>query len=215
MAEATNHNEAGEVAPSTVEQQAPSVSEEHAPSTDSPQATDIPTANAPDPTAVNPETNPNAAVEKSAAKKPAAKAEGDAPPAKAAAKKEKAPALEDKPFAEFIQQHFLPALKDGLAKQGVQDLELRFEKQKIPVVGFSGEPECWQIIGRWNGGWREFRVYFTKEDIQGPRAFSYAENRGKPSTLEPFLIDERKITLDLLVFGVIQRLNAQKWLVRN
>ncbi|MGB3208973.1 MAG: DUF2996 domain-containing protein, partial [Crinalium sp.] len=38
---------------------------------------------------------------------------------------------------------------------------------------------------------------------------------GKPSTLEPFLIDERKVTLDLMVFGVIQRLNAQKWLVRN
>jgi hypothetical protein len=63
MAEATNHNEAGEVAPSTVEQQAPSVAEERAPSTDSPVATDIPSANAPDPTALNPETSPNAAVE--------------------------------------------------------------------------------------------------------------------------------------------------------
>ncbi|MDE5116328.1 MAG: DUF2996 domain-containing protein, partial [Trichodesmium sp. St2_bin2_1] len=36
-----------------------------------------------------------------------------------------------------------------------------------------------------------------------------------PATLEPFLIDERKITLNLLVFGVIQRLNAQKWLSLN
>jgi len=33
--------------------------------------------------------------------------------------------------------------------------------------------------------------------------------------LEPFLIDERKAPLDLLVFGVIQRLNAQKWLQAN
>jgi len=33
--------------------------------------------------------------------------------------------------------------------------------------------------------------------------------------LEPFLIDERKVTLDLMVFGVMQRLNGQKWLERN
>jgi len=42
MAEPTNHNDAGEVAPSTVEKQAPSVAEEHAPSTDEAVATDIP-----------------------------------------------------------------------------------------------------------------------------------------------------------------------------
>ncbi len=219
MAEETNHNEAGEVAPSTVDKQAPSVSEEHAPSTDSPQATDIPSANAPDPTAVSSEANPNATggetEKKPAAKKPAAKAAGEEAPAKAAGKKEKAPAVEDKPFAEFVQQHYLPALKEALAKQGVQDLQLAFEKQKIPIIGYAQMPECWQIIGGWNRGWRQFRVYFMDEEIQGQRAFSFAENGGKPSTLEPFLIDERKITLDLLVFGVVQRLNAQKWLVRN
>lgn len=61
--EPTNHNEAGEVAPSTVDKQAPSVSEEHAPSTDEAVATDIPTANAPDPDA-NLVENPEAAEEK-------------------------------------------------------------------------------------------------------------------------------------------------------
>ncbi len=213
MAEATNHNEAGEVAPSTVEQQAPSVAEERAPSTDSPVATDIPSANAPDPTALNPETSPNAAVEKTA-KKPAAKPAGDAAKP-AAAKKEKAPALEDKPFAEFIQQDFMPALTAKLAKQGVEDLELTLAKEKIPVIGYANAPECSQIIGRWNDGWREFRVYFIEDNLQAQRGFSYAENKGKPSTIEPFLIDERKITLDLLLFGVVQRLNGQKWLVRN
>lgn len=207
MAEETNHNEAGEIAPSTVDKQAPSVSEEHAPSTDSPQATDLPTANTPDPKAASSEDNPNAAGEKPAAKKPGAKA--------AAAKKEKAPALEDKPFADFIQQDVLPGLKDALAKQGVKELQLSFEKQKIPIIGYAQQPECWQIIGSWNRNLRQFRVYFTQEDIQGTRGFSFAENGGKPSTLEPFLIDERKITLDLIVFGIVQRLNAQKWLVRN
>jgi hypothetical protein len=245
MAEETNHNAAGEVAPSTVEKQAPSVSEEHAPSTSSDQATDIPSANAPDPTTANSDVNPNAAGEKPTAvaqvsdnssqtavdqtvvsanteEKPAAKkgaaakakGDGDEAPAKAA-KKEKAPAVEDKPFAEFIEQHYLPGLKAALASQGVEDLELKFEQQKIPITGYQQEPQCWQVLGNWNGGLRQFRVYFLAEDIQGKRAFSYAENRGKPSTLEPFLIDERKVTLDLMVFGVIQRLNAQKWLVRN
>ena len=152
-------------------------------------------------------------AEKPAGKKAAADAAGEKPAAKA--KKEKAPAVEDKPFAEFIQQNYLPALKAGLEGQGIEDLDLTFEKQRIPIMGYEQAPECWQVIGRWNSDRRQFIVYFFSENIQGQRGFSYAENRGKPSTMEPFLIDERKVTLDLLVFGAIQRLNAQKWLVRN
>lgn len=238
MAEPTNHNDAGEVAPSTVEKQAPSVAEEHAPSTDEAVATDIPSANAPEPTAANPEVNPNATgdkpsdavsdVDESAQNKPpakkaaappkgdkpAAKAAGDKPAAKAA-KKEKAPAVEDKPFAEFVQQDYLPALKTAFAKQGVQNLDLTFEKQKVPIAGYNQADDCWQVKGRWqNRVMHQFNIYFPQEDIQGQRAFSCNEG-SKPSTLEPFLIDERKVTLDLMVFGVMQRLNGQKWLERN
>lgn len=149
---------------------------------------------------------------KAGAKPAAAKAAGDKP---AAAKKEKKPAVEDKPFAEFIQQDYLPALKSALAQQGVKDLELTFEKQKVPIAGYNQTDACWQIMGRWqNGGQRQFNLYFPQEDIQGQRAFSCNEGP-QPSTLEPFLIDERKVSLDLMVFGVVQRLNGQKWLVRN
>ena len=232
MAEETNHNEAGEVAPSTVDKQAPSVAEEHAPSTDSPEATDIPTANAPDPQAANPEVNPNAAklapppkrekppaAEKpaAAAKPPAEKpaADGEKPPAaKTAAKKEKAPAVEDKPFVEFMQQDYLPALQKAIASSGVQDVQVSFAKQKFPVIGFETGEECWQVMGKWQNGLRQFNVYFPQEDIQGKKAFSCNEGK-KPSTLESFLIDERRVTLDLMVFGVVQRLNGQKWLGRN
>jgi Protein of unknown function (DUF2996) len=219
MAEETNHNEAGEVAPSTVDKQAPSVSEENAPSTDSPETTSIPTANTPDPTTANPETNPNAAKTTTAAskkEKPAAKAAagGGKPAASAGAKKEKAPAVEDKPFVEFMQQDYLPALQKAIAQQGVQDLNLTLSKQKIPIIGFEKAEECWQVIGSWQNGLRQFNLYFPEEDIGGKRGFSYNEGK-KPSTLESFLIDERKITLDLMVFGVVQRLNAQKWLGRN
>lgn len=207
MAEETNHNEAGEVAPSTVDKQAPSVAEERAPSTDSPKSTDIPTANAPDPKTANPETNPNAATTTTAPKQePTAKPAG--------AKKEKAPAVEDKPFIEFMQQDYLPALEKAIAKQGVKDLELNFAKQKVPIIGYEKAEDCWQVIGSWQNGMRQFNLYFPEEDIQGKRAFSCNEGK-KPSTLEPFLIDERKITLDLMIFGVVQRLDGQKWLGRN
>lgn len=226
MAEEQTHNEAGEQAPSTVEKQAPDVAEENAPATSEPKATDLPTANAPDPEAVSSEANPNAAkIEEKPDKKPAAKkppkAEaadeaGDGKPAKAA-KKAKGPTVEDKPFADFVQQDYLPALKEGLAKQGIPAIDLKFEKRKISIAGFTQAPECWQVIGRWNSGRqpRVFTIYFFKEDIQGQKGFSYSESAAAPSTLESFLIDERKVNLGLLVFGVLQRLNAQKWLVRN
>lgn len=142
-----------------------------------------------------------------AAEKPAAKA-----------KKEKPPALEDKPFADFIQQDYLPALKAGLAKQDIPDAELTFEKRKINVVGFAQAPECWQVVGRWISDEkqsREFSIYFFDDKISGQKGFSYSESGGKASTLESFRIDERKVDLGLLVFWTLQRLNAQKWLVRN
>ncbi|MBD2203260.1 DUF2996 domain-containing protein [Calothrix sp. FACHB-1219] len=201
MADETNQNQAGEVAPTT----------------DEPVATSLPTANTPDPKAANPETNPNAAKTTTAPKreKPAAQADGEEKPAaKAAAKKEKAPAVEDKPFVEFIQQEYLPAVQKAITQQGVADLQLSVAKQKVPITGFESGEECWQLVGSWQNGLRQFNVYFPDEDIQGKKGFSCNEGK-KPSTFESFLIDERKITLDLLVFGLVQRLNGQKWLGRN
>ncbi|NJL89412.1 MAG: DUF2996 domain-containing protein [Coleofasciculaceae cyanobacterium SM2_1_6] len=129
------------------------------------------------------------------------------------AKKEKPPALEEKPFAEFIEQHYLPTLTTALTNNGVSDLYLSLVEQPLPV---SGSPEkCWQIVGIWNKGQRQFNLYFPEGSINGLKAFSYTHNGGKSSALESFLIDERRVTLDLLVFGLIQRLNAQKWLARN
>ncbi len=213
MADPTNHNQAGEVAPSTVDKQAPTVAEENAPTTKEPKATDIPTANTPDPQAANPKVNPNAAKETTEPPK-REKPAGDKPAAAKAAKKEKPPAVEDKPFVEFMQQDYLPALQTAIKEQGVQDLQLSFAKQKLPVAGLGSAEECWQVIGSWQNGLRQFNVYFPDEDITGKKGFSCNEGK-RPSTLESFLIDERKITLDLLVFGLVQRLNGQKWLGRN
>lgn len=140
----------------------------------------------------------------------------DAPAAKAApAKKEKPPAVEDKPFADFIQQDYIPALQTALADRGIADLSISLEKAKIAVTGFPNAPECSQIVGRWEGGKRQFNIYFFDDNIQGQRGFSCVDRGSQTSTIESFLIDERKITLDLLVFGLVRRLNGQKWLLRN
>jgi hypothetical protein len=141
-------------------------------------------------------------------------AETEKTAAKPAAKKEKPPAVEDKPFEEFMQQYYLPALQQAIAKEGVTDANLTFTKQQYPIIGFDSAEECWQIIGSWNNGQRQFNVYFPDANIQGKKGFSCHEGK-KPSTLESFLIDERKITLDLLVNRLLYRLNGQKWLGRN
>lgn len=182
--------------------------EDKVPGIDSPEATNIPTANAPDPEAVSGD-NPNAA------KPPAAKKAAEAPAGekKPAAKKEKAPAVEDKPFLEFMEQHYVPALQKAIATEGVRDLTLKFAKQPIPLKGVQ-LGECWQVAGSWQNGYRQFNLYFPEENIQGKKAFSCNEGKA-PSTLESFLIDERKVTLDMLVSRLVYRLNGQKWLGRN
>jgi hypothetical protein len=136
------------------------------------------------------------------------------PTTAAAPKKEKAPAVEDQPFEEFIQQAYLPALQQAIAQQGVTDLHLNFVKQKYDLIGFDFQEECWQVVGIWQKGLRQFNLYFPEANIQGQKGFSCNEGK-RPSTLESFLIDERKITLDMLVTRLVYRLNGQKWLGRN
>ncbi len=128
-------------------------------------------------------------------------------------KKEKPPAIEDKPFNEFMEQHFAPTLKTALAQEGIEDIDLALKKGKIPVLGLENNPDCWQFTGTWCD--RNFAIYFLDEDIKGQKAFSCAVNSEKPSTLESFMIDERRVNLDLLVLYTLQRLNGQKWLKRN
>lgn len=150
---------------------------------------------------------------KTAKEKPADAAEK--PAAAKAVKKPKAPAIEDKPFTEFMEKDFTPALQEALTKQGLEDVELNFVKKALPIVGAKPDEQCWQVTGNWLNGKRQFNLYFLNEDISGKKAFSYATNGSKPSTIESFMIDERKVTLDLLLLYTLQRLNGQKWLTRN
>lgn len=129
-----------------------------------------------------------------------------------AKKKEEEPPVEDKPFPEFIEQHYEPTLQKALSEQGIDDLELEFKKDQLPLPGAD---ECSQVIGRWDRGQRRFNVYFLDDNISGQKAFSYSASGSTPSTIESFMIDERKVNLELLVMYTVQRLNGQKWLARN
>lgn len=156
-------------------------------------------------------------TETKADKKPGA---DKAPPAdkKPAAKKEKPPKLEDKPFNEFMEQHYLPSLKAAMAQEGIDDLNVEFAKRKIEVMGQSDAEPYWQVQGQWEearDGKRQFNIAFIDEDISGQKVFTLTSNGAKPSTVEQFMGDERRITLDLLVMYTLQRLNGEKWLTRN
>ncbi|MGB3571897.1 MAG: DUF2996 domain-containing protein [Phormidesmis sp.] len=164
------------------------------------------------------------AAEKPAEKSESKQSEQKAPAAKAAEKKpaakkkEKPPKLEDKPFNEFIEQHYLPSLKEAMAKVGVDDLSLEFAKRKLEVMGQSDSDDYWQVQGQWeeaSEGKHQFNIAFIDEDISGQKVFTLTANDALPSTIEQFMGDERRITLDLMVLYTVQRLNGQKWLTRN
>ena len=129
------------------------------------------------------ETKPNSDTSSEASPKPPAK--------DAKAKKAKPPKLEDKPFTEFIEQDFNPALKDAFKAEGIDDVQLQFAKQSIPIKGANPSEQCWQVVGNWQNGKRQFNLYFLDEDISGQKAFSYATDGNQPSTIESFMIDER------------------------
>jgi hypothetical protein len=159
----------------------------------------------------SPAPKPAAAAEK-AAPAAAEKATPAAAPkaAPAAAPKPKPPAPEDKPFAEFVPQLLLPALAKEIQAYGGPPPELTFVEAPMPVVGALS----WQVQGVLPGE-RRFWLCFTAPEINAAKTIALSESGGEPSLLESFLIDEKKMTLALLVSRVVSRLNAQKWLGPN
>ncbi|MFN9630563.1 MAG: DUF2996 domain-containing protein [Cyanobacteriota bacterium] len=138
-----------------------------------------------------------------AAKAPAAEGKGAAATAKA-------PPLEAMPFADYIPQHLLPALAKECQAYGGPAPDLQFEQGPMPVVGV----ECWLVKGLLPGG-RRFWLCFTAPNLDAAKMIALAEAGAEPSLLESFLIDEKKMSLALLVSRLVQRLNGQKWLGPN
>jgi hypothetical protein len=130
-------------------------------------------------------------------------------------KQEKPRPVEEKPFIDFIQQDYIPALTQVFIKKEITDFHINLEHSKIAVNGFETAPECSQVVGCWNSGsgTRQFNIYFFEDDIQGQRAISCVNSSHTASTIESFLVLERKLTLDLLVLWLVQRLTSQQWLM--
>lgn len=162
-----------------------------------------------------PKASPSSGADKAKASGTQPGAKGGKSAGAAKGKKEKPPAVEDKPFTEFIQQHYLPDLEKALAEEGLTDVDLSFEKAPLQFVGMPADEAYWQVIGRWQSGRRQFNVAFLKEDIKEQKLFSCADGGATPSAVEQFMGDERRINLDLMVLYTLQRLNGQKWLTRN
>ncbi len=118
--------------------------------------------------------------------------------------------LEDKPFQEFINEYFIPELQNSLKLKGVSLKSLELKQGIRPVVG----GECWVLFGELTVG-RRFWVTFSSDNIKSQKNITLAETCTEPSLLESFLIDEKKITLKLLLSRLLQRLNGQKWFSNN
>lgn len=137
--------------------------------------------------------------------------EKPAPQAKsAAAAKPKPPKLEDKPFEIFINDDFFAGLRQGLAAHGIEPTSLELVEGERPVVGGL----CWMVRGELPPG-RRFWLCFNEAAIQSGKTIALADPGTEPSLIESFLIDEKRITLPLLLSRLLQRLNGQKWLGGN
>ncbi|MEM9117041.1 MAG: DUF2996 domain-containing protein [Cyanobacteria bacterium P01_D01_bin.6] len=140
------------------------------------------------------------------------------PNSKAAAKTKKAkpPKIEEKPFNEFIEQHFVPALDKALADDGWDGVKLSLVEAPLAVKGADQQETYWQLQGNHPSNLAHcFNIVFTKDDIKSSKFFYYSRGDALASTVEQFMGDERRITLPLMVMYTLQRLNGQKWLSRN
>ncbi|XP_008794736.1 uncharacterized protein LOC103710667 [Phoenix dactylifera] len=125
---------------------------------------------------------------------PAAKAA--APAVKKAPEKPKKPPA--KPLPQLMEEDLIPSLKATLeAQEDVSQIEISFRdnrlegsflKEDVPYI---------------------FWAFFPNGDLTGPKAFSLSSYGYEASTVEPFLIDERRVTAQLVVFWIRKRLAAQ------
>ena len=113
--------------------------------------------------------------------------------------------IEKKPFNEFINDHLLPSIINQFKERGLEVNEISFKKTSRPIAG----DECWVIYCDIKDICN-FWLSFEKEDITSLKSISLSKFNQKPSIIESFLIDEKRITLQLIISRILQRLNGQK-----
>ena len=113
--------------------------------------------------------------------------------------------IEKKPFQEFINIHLIPALTEEINQRGLEINNINLENTNRPIAG----DKCW-VINCDIKDTCSFWLSFQKEDISSLKSISLSKPNQKPSIIESFLIDEKRITLKLIISRVLQRLNGQK-----
>ena len=129
----------------------------------------------------------------------------DDPPKKEIPKPKKELPIEKKPFQEFINIYLIPALKEEIIQRGLEINNINLQNTYRPIAG----DKCW-VIQCEIKDICNFWLSFEKEDISSLKSISLSKPNQKPSIIESFLIDEKKITLKLIISRVLQRLNGQK-----
>ena len=126
-------------------------------------------------------------------------------PVKPFTKPKKELPIEKKPFQEFINIHLIPALIEEINQRGLEITNINLTNTNRPIAG----DKCW-VINCEIKDTCNFWLSFEKEDISSLKSISLSKPNQKPSIIESFLIDEKRITLKLIISRVLQRLNGQK-----
>ncbi|KMT10157.1 hypothetical protein BVRB_5g119180 [Beta vulgaris subsp. vulgaris] len=116
----------------------------------------------------------------------------------AAAKPKPAAKAPAKALPQMMEEDVIPALKSILeAQDDITDLELAFKDNTLEG-SFLQKDKAYS-----------FWAFFPDGNLTGPKGFSLCSYGSEVSTVEPFLIDEKKITPRHVVFWVEKRLAAQ------
>ncbi|KAM3683514.1 hypothetical protein ACB098_12G153200 [Castanea mollissima] len=110
------------------------------------------------------------------------------PPAKAQAK----------PLPQLMEEDVIPSLKAILeAQPDLSEIELSFQDNRLEGSFLKNDNPY------------SFWAFFPDGVLTGPKGFSLSSYGSGASTVEPFLVDEKKITGKHVVFWVEKRLAAQ------
>ena len=126
-------------------------------------------------------------------------------PVKTIPKQKKELPIEKKPFQEFINIHLIPELKEVISQRGLEIIDINLKNTIRPIAG----DKCW-VINCEIKDTCNFWLSFEKDDISSLKSISLSKPNQQPSIIESFLIDEKRITLKLIISRVLQRLNGQK-----
>ena len=113
--------------------------------------------------------------------------------------------IEKKPFQEFVNVHLIPSLIEEINQRGLEITYINLQNTNRPIAG----DKCW-VINCEIKDTCNFWLSFEKDDISSLKSISLSKPNQTPSIIESFLIDEKRITLKLIISRVLQRLNGQK-----